>query len=95
MGDICGAGIFGVGPNNFWTGVDGRAFRRLCLEGWLKVDFEVEDVLGLVASAELEGIFWEEGTVCADDPTWWLVEELVVWMEEDFPSEDCCIINHC
>lgn len=84
-----------MGPNNFWTGVDGGAFRRLCLEVWLKVDFEVEDVLGLVASAELEGIFWEEGNVCADDPTWWLVEELVVRLEEDFPSEDCCIINHC
>lgn len=79
----------------------------------------MEDVLGLVASVELEGIFWDEGTVCAiavvvfsllvdtrDDPfTWWLVEQLMVWLEEDLPSdavtlvlglaEDCCIINHC
>lgn len=83
------------------------------------MDFEVEDVLCLVASAELEGIFWEEGTVCAnavvvlsllvdtrDEPfTWWLVEQLMVWLEGDLPSEavtlvfglaeDCCIINHC
>lgn len=94
-GDICGVGIFGVGFNNFWIGVDGGVFRRFCLEGWFKVDFEVEDVFGLVVLVELEGMFWEEGIVCVDDLIWWLVEELVVWLEEDFLLEDCCIINYC
>lgn len=84
-----------MGFNNFWIGVDGRVFRRFCLEVWFKVDFEVEDVFGLVVLVELEGIFWEEGIVCVDDLIWWLVEELVVWLEEDFLLEDCCIINYC